>query len=183
MKKVFACIVLVVFSFASALIAALGPVAVAVGGEVNLLTVRGYALPNAFGGQERFHSVVRLGPLEPGRRYEFTLTYDAGDNIGYGVSWVDGNPLGSTYRNFVGTGTGTSTRNMPGYQEKSLFSIDAKSTSRYLYVVIGSSVAWKCRIGLSGTPSGVTPESRNQWGYTYVSDFDASRYSPFLLER
>lgn len=175
---------MVVFlAVAAALAAAPGPVNVAVGGEVSLTTVKGYPLPGFFGGPDRFYSVVRLGPLEPGRRYEFTLTYDAGDNIGYGVSWEDGNPLESNYKHFLGTGTGTSTRVMPGYQEKSLFTVHPNSTSRYLYVVINSSVAWKCRVGITATLSGATPASMNKWGYYFVNDFDANRYSPFLLER
>lgn len=142
------------------------------------------AMPNFFGGPDAHYAVVHMGPLAAGRRYELTLTFDAGDNIGWATAWVDGDPLGKEYWSFVGTGTGTGTREMKNKQVKYFFTIDAKSTSSAMYLLLRSSQAWKLAVALSDRPNpGLTPNTQDAWGYTFVTDFDLDRNSPFLLAR
>ncbi len=142
------------------------------------------AMPNFFGGPDAFYAILHLQPLQAGRRYELTLTFDAGTNIGYSTGWVDGDPLGKDYWSFVGTGTGTGTREMKGKQQKFRFSIDPRSTSASMYLLLRSSQPWSLTVGLADqlTP-GLTLSSQDAWGYTYLDDFDESRHSPFLLTR
>ena len=92
-------------------------------------TVTGFGLPSFFGSAAEYYAVFKLGPFAPGRRYEATLTFDAGTDIGYATAWVDGDPAGKDFASFVGIGTGTGTREMKGKEEKFLFTVDAKSTS------------------------------------------------------
>ena len=156
---------------------------VPVNGSRQAETVAGYGLPSFFGPADYHHQVFRLGPLSPGRRYEATLTFDAGTNIGYGTAWVDGDPSGKEYWSFVGTGTGTGTREMKGYEAKYLFSVDAKSTAPYLYLVVSSNKPWKLGVSVTDRLSGANPNTQNAWGYYYVTDFDADKNAPFLLTR
>jgi hypothetical protein len=141
-------------------------------------------MPNFFGGPDACYAVVRLAPLAGGRRYELTLTFDAGTNIGWATAWVDGDPLGGEYWSFVGTGTGTGTREMKGKQQKYFFTVDGKSTSTSMYLLLRSSQAWNLSVALSDRPNpALTPSTQDPWGYTFVTDFDLDRNSPFLLTR
>ncbi len=142
------------------------------------------AMPNFFGGPDGYYAVLHLAPLAAGRRYELTLTFDAGTNIGYATAWVDGDPLGKEYWSFVGTGTGTGTREMKGKQQKFFFTVDAKSSSTSMYLLLRSNQTWNLSVGLTDRPNpGLTPNTQDAWGYTYVTDFDLDRNSPFLLTR
>jgi hypothetical protein len=109
--------------------AAPGYLEVPVNGSRLAETATGAGLPSFFGPSDYNHAVFRLGPFAPGKRYEVTLTFDAGTDIGYGMSWVDGDPWGRDYASFVGIGTGTGTREMKGKESKFLFTVDAKSTA------------------------------------------------------
>ncbi len=160
-----------------------GYVEVPLNRQVQVTTVQGVTLPSSFGGPDSFYAVLRLGPLAAGTRYEFTLTFDAGTDMGWAVSWVDGDPGGKDWWSFLGTGTGTGTREMEGKEAKSLFSVAPASTSNVLYLVVRSARAWTVRAQVSDRLSGATPNTQDRWGYYYVDDFDASRYSPFLLTR
>jgi len=140
-------------------------------------------LPTTLGSAEEYRVVLRIAPLAPGTKYEATLTYDAGTDIGYGHSWLDGNPFEKDWASFVGIGTGTGTREMHGKQEKFLFTIDPQSTSNTLYLALRSNKPFTFRFGVSGRLTGVTRDSQDQWGYYFVNDFDANRTSPFLLKR
>ena len=137
----------------------------------------------AFGAPSDPKAVFRLGPLAPGRRYPFTFTYDAGGDVGFSHAWVDGSPFGRDWHSFMGIGTGTGTRPMPGKEAKYLFSVDAGSTSRHLFIVLRTSQPFPVKVALTDRPSGLTPQSQDRWGYHFVSDFDADRTSPFLLKR
>lgn len=160
-----------------------GYVEVPLNRQVQVTTVQGVTLPSSFGGPDSFYAVLRLGPLAAGTRYEFTLTFDAGTDMGWAVSWVDGDPGGNDWWSFVGTGTGTGTREMKGKEAKYLFSVDANSSAKELYLVIRSHRQWDLSVALTDRLSGATPSTQDRWGYTYVDDFDASRTSPFLLQR
>jgi hypothetical protein len=146
-------------------------------------TATGAGLPSYFGSAAEHFTVFRLGPFAPGRRYELTLTFDAGTDIGYATSWVDGDPWGKDHASFVGIGTGTGTRELKGKKEKFLFTVDAKSTSDTLYVVVRSSTAWKVGVAVTDRLTGVNRDSQDAWGYYYVNDFDFNRTAPFLLTR
>jgi hypothetical protein len=146
-------------------------------------TVFGYGLPSYFGPADYHYAVFRLGPLSPGRRYEATLTFDAGTDIGYGTVWVDGDPSGKEYGSFLGTGTGTGTREMKGKETKYLFTVDPKSTAPFLYLVVSSNKPWKVGVSITDRLTGVNPNTQDRWGYYYVDDLDADRYAPFLLTR
>jgi hypothetical protein len=165
--------------------AAQGPwVDVPVNTEKTVTTVQGLAgLPSSLGSAEDYLVVLRIAPLMPGMKYEATLTFDAGTDIGYSHAWVDGNPFQNDWASFVGIGTGTGTREMRDKQEKFLFSIDPKSTSSTLYLSLRSNKPFTFRFGVSDRLSGVTPNSQDRWGYYFVSDFDANKTSPFLLKR
>ncbi|MCE5272790.1 hypothetical protein LLH00_16040 [bacterium] len=157
---------------------------VPVNGERALSTVQGVAgLPSAFGSAGDYIAVLRIAPLAPGVKYEATLTYDAGTDIGYSYSLVDGSPFGQDWASFVGIGSGTGTRELAGKQEKLLFTIDPQSTSNTMYLVLRTNKPFNCRWAFSNHPSGVTKDSQDRWGYYYVSDFDDSHRSPFLLKR
>jgi len=152
--------------------------------EKTVTTVQGLAgLPSSLGSAEDYLVVLRIAPLMPGMRYEATLTFDAGTDIGYSHAWVDGNPFQNDWASFVGIGTGTGTREMRDKQEKFLFSIDPKSTSNTLYLSLRSNKPFTFRFGVSDRLSGITPNSQDRWGYYFVSDFDANKTSPFLLKR
>ncbi len=163
--------------------AASGYIEVAPGSEKKTVTAAYLSMPNFFGGPDQLYAVYKLAPLAAGRKYEVTLTFDAGTDIGYAMAWVDGEPLGKDYASFLGTGTGTGTREMKGKKEKYRFTIDAKSTKTALYLIVRSNKPFEHSIGITDRLTGVSPSSQDAWGYYYVSDFDESRYSPFLLTR
>jgi len=162
-----------------------GPwVEVPVNGEKTVTTAQGVTgLPSGFGSAEDYMVVLRLAPLRPGVRYEATLTFDAGTDIGYSYSLVDGDPFKEGWASFIGTGTGTGTRELKDKQEKILFSLDPNSTSGALYIPFRTNKPFTFRYSITDTPSGVTPASQDRWGYYYVDDLDADHYSPFLLKR
>ena len=152
--------------------------------EKTVTTVRGLAgLPSALGSAEDYSAVLRIAPLAPGRKYEATLTFDAGTDIGYAHAWVDGSPYEKEWYSFVGIGTGTGSRELKGKQEKFLFTIDPKSTSGTLCLALRSNKAFTFRFGVTDKLTGANPNSQDRWGYYYVRDFDADRTAPFLLKR
>jgi hypothetical protein len=152
--------------------------------EKTVTTVRGLAgLPSALGSAEDYHVVLRIAPLDPGRKYEATFSFDAGTDIGYAHAWIDGNPYEKDWASFVGIGTGTGSRELRDKQEKFLFTVDPKSTSNTLYVALRSNKPFTFRFGVTDRLSGVNPNSQDRWGYYFVKDFDADRTSPFLLKR
>lgn len=140
------------------------------------------ALPNYFGPGDHYYSLFRFIGLVPGQRYEATISYESGTDIGYGHSWVDGNPFGGEYWSFTGIGTGTGTGPRRESQQKFLFTVAPGSSSSYLYLVFRSHKPMPLRVSLQ-SPSGVTRDSQDRWGYYYVTDFDSDRTSPFLLKR
>ncbi|MBM4271539.1 MAG: hypothetical protein FJ139_05195 [Deltaproteobacteria bacterium] len=146
-------------------------------------TMSGVGLPPSYGGTGEFHAVFKIFPVVPGKRYEATLTYHAGDNIGYGISFGDGDPSVRDSVSFVGIGHGTGSRVMKDKEEKFLFSISPQSTSNVLYVVVGSHRPLNIRFSVTDRPSGVTKESKDRWGYFYVTDFHDRGTAPFLLKR
>ena len=146
-------------------------------------TVAGFGLPSFFGPASDYFAVFKLGPFVPGKRFETTLTYDAGTDIGYAMAWVDGDPAGKDFASFVGIGTGTGTRELKGKEDKFLFTVDAKSTAAFLYLVVRSNKPWKLGVGVTDRSSGLTRNSQDRWGYYYVTDFDVDRTAPFLLTR
>ncbi len=151
------------------------------GGEVVLSTRPGVqGLASAFGSPSDPCGVVRLVGLQPGKRYQVTLTFEAGSDIGIGHSWVDGDPFSREWRSFVGIGGGTGSRHLPGKQEVYLFTVDPASTASTLTLPFRTSRPWQATVRL-GDPSGVTPDSRDRWGYTYVTDFDRDKTAPFKL--
>jgi hypothetical protein len=161
-----------------------GFVDVPVNTEKTVTTALGLAgLPPGLGSAEEYRVVLRIAPFAPGRKYEATLTYDAGTEIGYSHAWVDGSPFGNDWSSFVGIGTGTGSRELRGKQEKFLFTVDPKSTSNTLYLALRSNKPFTFRFGVSDRLSGATPNSQDRWGYYFVSDFDAKGTSPFLLKR
>lgn len=139
-------------------------------------------LPGMFGPRDYYYTLFKLTGLVPGQRYEATLGYESGTNIGYGHTWVDGNPLGSNYQHFTGIGTGTGSGPHRQSQQKFLFTVAPASSSRDLYVVFSSNRPLPVSFALT-LPSGVTRDSQDRWGYYYVTDFDADRTAPFLLRR
>jgi hypothetical protein len=152
--------------------------------EKTVTTARGLAgLPSGLGSTEDYRVVLRIAPLAPGRRYEVTLTFDAGTEIGYAHAWVDGSPYEKDWYSFVGIGTGTGSRELKGKQEKYLFTVDPKSTSNTLYIPLRANKPFTFRFGVTDRLSGVNPNSQDRWGYYYVKDFDADRIAPFLLNR
>ena len=156
---------------------------VPVGSAQAVTTATGAGVHSSFGSADEYFAVFRLFPVVPGKRYEATLTYDAGGDMGYGLAWMDGNPATRDWANFVGIGSGTGTREMKGAELKYLFSVAPQSSSNVLYVLVRSAKPWPIRFALTDRPTGVTPDSQNRWGYYYVSDFDADKYAPFLLSR
>ena len=161
-----------------------GFVDVPVNTEKIVTTALGLAgLPPSLGSAEEYRVVLRIAPLRPGMKYEATLTYNAGTDIGYSHAWVDGNPFEKDWASFVGIGTGTGTRELRDKQEKFLFSIDPQSTSSTLYLALRSNKPFTFRFGVSDRLSGATPNSQDRWGYYFVRDFNADRTSPFLLKR
>ncbi len=164
--------------------AATAYVEVAPGESKAALTAMAFpSMPNYFGGPDQLYAVFKLAPLAAGRRYAFTLTFDAGTDIGYGITWADGDPLGKDYASFLGTGTGTGTREMKGKKSVFLFTVDAASASRALYVILRSNKPFAVEGGLAEGAGGLTRDSQDAWGYYFVSDFDVDRYSPFKLTR
>lgn len=174
--------VLACLSLAGILSAAPPTASLGLGGTMLLRTAYNTGLPTFFGAKNECYQVVRFGPLVPGARYEVTLTYDAGDDRGYGHSWVDGSPYGTDYASFVGIGTGTGSRVIKDKREAFLFTVDRASTARYVYWVVRTAKPWDFRLALSA-PTGVTRDTKDAWGYYYVNDFDVNRYAPFLLKR
>ncbi len=161
-----------------------GFVDVPVNSERSATTARGLTgLPASLGTADDYMVVLRIAPLRPGIRYEATMTYDEGTDIGFGHAWVDGNPYSPDWASFVGIGTGTGTQDRRDKQEKFLFTIDRQSTANTLYLSLRSSKPFTFRFGVSSRLSGVTANSQDRSGYYYVNDFDASRTAPFLLKR
>jgi hypothetical protein len=184
MNKTIFSVVLILVLLVSALSASPPYVDVPPGSLKSTVTQAGYAwMPAGFGGPNAPYAVFRLGPLAAGKAYAVTLTYDAGTDIGYGHSWVDGDPAGKDYASLVGIGSGTGTRELKGKEDKFLFTVDPKSTSGLLYLVVRSSAPWNLSVGLADRPAGLTRNSQDRWGYYYVTDFDSDRTSPFLLTR
>ena len=184
MKRVVALVVLAWAVACAVAHAAPAYVDVPVNSSKQTMTVTNSGLPQSFGAASDYHAVFRFEPLAPGRRYVVTLAYDAGTDIGFGHSWVDGDPMGKDYASFVGIGSGTGTREIKGKEDKFLFTVDAKSTSSVLYLVVRSSgKPWKLAASLSEGVSGLSRNSQDKWGYYYVTDFDFDRTSPFLLTR
>lgn len=139
-------------------------------------------LPTFFGGSSDQYVIFKFSGLTPGQRYEVTLSFESGTDIGYGHSWVDGNPFTKDYGSFTGIGSGTGTGPRRESQQKYLFSVDPKSSCDQLYLVFRSNKPMPLRVSLQ-RPSGVTKDSQDRWGYYYVTDFDADRTAPFLLKR
>ncbi|MGE0156535.1 MAG: hypothetical protein AB7T17_05865 [Geobacter sp.] len=160
-----------------------GFVEVPVNGNASVTTgLRPAGLPNFFGPGDYFYTLFKLVGLVPGQRYEVTFSFDFGANIGYGHSWGDGSPLSSSYRHFTGIGTGTGSGPRREDQKKFLFTVDPHSSSNALYIVFSSNRPMALRASLQ-RPSGVSKDSQDRYGYYYVTDFDADRTSPFLLQR
>ena len=184
MNKTFLSVVATLMLLASALFASPPYVDVQPGSVKSTVTQAGYSwMPGGFGGPNQLYAVFRLGPLAAGKAYALTLTYDAGTDIGYGHSWVDGDPAGKDYASLVGIGSGTGTRELKGKEDKFLFTVNPKSTSNLLYLLVRTSQAWNLSVGLADRPSGLSRDSQDRWGYYYVTDFDFDRTSPFLLTR
>jgi hypothetical protein len=161
-----------------------GLVDVPVNTEKTVTTIQGVAgLPSGLGSAEDYVVILRIAPLAPGTKYEATLTYDAGTDIGYGHAWVDGNPFTSDWASFVGIGTGTGTRELRDKQEKFLFTIDPQSTANTLYLCLRTNKPFTFRFSVSDKLTGVNPNSQDRWGYYFVRDFDTDKTSPFLLKR
>jgi len=143
-------------------------------------------LPAAFGSAEEYKVVLRIAPVNPGQKYEATITFDAEPNntIHYAHAWVDGNPFTNNWHSFAGIATGTGTRDLKrGKQEKFLFSIDSKSTANTLYIPLRSNKPFTFRFSVTDKLTGVNANSSDRWGESYVKDFDANRAAPFLLKR
>jgi|GEM_PF-805733 len=157
-----------------------------VNSSINVTTLRDVEISRGYGPPDYYYAVFKIWPVTAGKRYEATLTYDAGDNIGFGVCWVDGDPSTKDHFSFVGIGTGTGTKYMPGVEKKYLFSISPESTSNVIYVVVSSGKAWQIKFSVTDKPSGVTRESKDRWGYYYVEELDKDRngnFSPYVLKR
>ncbi len=154
-----------------------------VNSALDVTTVTGVTLPSYFGPPDHYYAAFKMWPVVPGERYEATLTYDAGTDIGYATAWIDGDPSTREAQSFVGIGTGTGSRALKGKEEKFLFSVDPGSTSNVLYVLVRSHKPLHIRFAVTDSPSGVTNRSQDKWGYYYVKDFDADKNAPFLLKR
>jgi len=139
-------------------------------------------LPSFFGPNEHAYAIFKFKDLVPGQRYEATISYESGTDIGFGHSWVDGDPFRSEYWSFTGIGTGTGTGPRRESQQKFLFTVDPKSSCSELYLVFRSHRPMALRVSLQ-RPSGVTRDSQDRYGYYYVTDFDVDRTAPFLLKR
>ncbi|MEI8225979.1 MAG: hypothetical protein WCG82_08625 [Bacteroidota bacterium] len=146
-------------------------------------TKTGLGLPPSYGPPEHFYTVFRIFPLVPGKRYEATLTFDAGTDMGYAHNWQDGDPASRDSVSFVGIGTGSGSREMKNKEERFLFTVDPQSTANVLYVIMRSHKPWNIRFSVTDRLSGVTRDSQDRWGYYYVTDFDFNKTSPFLLKR
>jgi hypothetical protein len=154
-----------------------------VNSALDITTVTGVKLPSYFGASDEYYASFKIWPVVPGKRYEATLTYDAGTEIGYATAWIDGDPSTKEAQSFVGIGTGTGSRVLKEKEEKFLFSVDPGSTSNVFYVLVRSHKPWNIRFAVTDSPSGVTNQSQDKWGYYYVKDFDADKNAPFLLKR
>ncbi|MGV8057475.1 MAG: hypothetical protein AB2L12_05505 [Smithellaceae bacterium] len=174
---------LTIIGFTTTVTAKTGFVDVPVNSAVQTRTITGIGLPPAYGPPEHFYTVLRIYPLVPGKRYEATLTYDAGTDMGYAYNWQDGDPTTKDSVSFVGIGSGTGSRELKNKEERFLFTVDPKSTSNVLYVIVRSYKVWDIRFAVTDKLSGVTRDSQDRWGYYYVTDFDFSKTSPFLLTR
>ena len=152
------------------------------GSERAVTTAKVAGLPSMFGGNDYFYSVFRLGKLVAGQRYEATLTYTSGTDIGYGHTWVDGNPFGKDFIHFVGIGSGTGTGPKREAQQKFLFTVHPQSASSVMYLVFRTHKPMPVKFALQ-RPSGVNNQSKDKHGYYYVTDFDADKNAPFLLKR
>ncbi|HOL60112.1 MAG TPA: hypothetical protein PLT64_09670 [Syntrophales bacterium] len=147
--------------------------------SVEVTTMTGVELPRFYGPPEHYYAIFKIWPVVPGKKYEATLTYDAGDDMGFGVSWIDGDPSGQDSYSFVGIGTGTGTKYMPGAEKKYIFSVSPESTSNVIYMLVRSHRPWKIKFSVTDRLSGVTKNSQDKWGYYYVDEFPR----PFLLKR
>jgi hypothetical protein len=139
-------------------------------------------LPSFFGPSDYSYAIFRFTGLTPGQRYQATLSYESGTDIGYGHSWVDGNPFGREYWSFTGIGTGTGSGPRRESQQTFLFTVDPTSSCGDLYLVLKSNRPMALKVSLQ-PPSGVGKDSQDRYGYYYVTDFDADRTAPFLLKR
>ena len=176
-------VVLCVTCFCCAAAAQGQVVDIAVNTEKAVTTVRGLAgLPPAPGSAQNYAAVLRIAPLAHGHRYEATFTFDAGTEIGYAHTWMNGSPYEKNWESLVGTGTDTGSRELKDKQEKFLFTIDGKSSTNTLYIDMRSNKPFTFRFGVTDRLTGVTPDSRDTWGYFFVKDFDADGFSPFLLK-
>jgi len=185
MKKILYCslIILTIIGLATVAVAKIGYVDVPINSVQQVTTVTGIGLPPSFGPPEQFYTVFKIYPLIPGKRYEATLTYDAGTDMGYAHNWQDGEPTSRDALSFVGIGTGTGSRALKDKEDKFLFTVDSRSTSNVLYVIVRSHKAWNIRFSVTDRLSGVTRDSQDRWGYYHVTDFDFSKTAPFLLKR
>ena len=160
-----------------------GAVELPVGGVKAVSTgQRPAGLPNFFGPGDDSYTIFKLTGLAPGQRYEVTISFESGTDIGYGHAWVDGNPFDKDYWSFTGIGSGTGTGPKREGQQKFLFTVDPKSSCDLLYLVFRSKRSMPLRVSLQ-RPSGVTRDSQDRYGYYYVTDFDLDRSAPFLLKR
>jgi hypothetical protein len=65
----------------------------------NTVTQGGYSwMPSPFGGPDGHYAILHLKPLAAGKRYELSLTFNAGTDIGYSTAWVDGDSRHSSSR-------------------------------------------------------------------------------------
>ncbi len=138
-------------------------------------------LPTGFGPRNQYYVVFRIGPVVPGKRYEATLGFQSGSDTGFGMAWVDGDPR-QKYASFLGIGSQTGTGQVRPMETKYLFSVDPRSTSDVLFLVIRSDKPWNINMTMADRTT-VTRDSRDRWGYYNVTDFDFDKNSPFLLTR
>jgi hypothetical protein len=176
-------IFIAIFCFATAAFAKMGFEEVPLNSVKQTTTVQGVGLPSSFGPPEHYYTVFKIFPLVPGKRYEATLVYDAGADMGYGLVWQDGDPSSKDFASFVGIGSGTGTRVMKDKEDKYLFTVDSQSTSNVLYFIVRSYKPWNIRFSVTDRLSGVTRDSQDRWGYYYVTDLDFNKNAPFLLKK
>ncbi len=138
-------------------------------------------IPPGFGPRDQYYAFFRIGPVVSGKRYEATLGYESGSDTGFGMAWVDGDPK-QKYASFLGIGSQTGTGQVRPMETKYLFSIDPRSTSDVLFLVIRSDKPWNIKMTVADRAT-VTRDSRDRWGFYNVTDFDFDKNSPFLLKR
>jgi len=64
---------------------------------LDVTTVTGVKLPSFFGAPDQHYAIFKIWPVVHGKRYEATLTFDAGTDIGYATSWGRRRPLGKGF--------------------------------------------------------------------------------------